>query len=208
MYENTDEVYHFSGRKNYLREISEMSDYNHLRVWFLDKITETTTRINKKEETQASSLVERACDYIQEHFSKDISLDGVSKEINISPYYFSKLFKEEKKENFVEYVTRVRIDYTKKMLKNSENSIKEICVSSGYGDPNYFSRIFKKMTGVTPSEYREGGGRISMKGKINLLLLVGMLILTGVRLLHRKREKKQRRDLTKSKSDLPLIQKF
>ena len=157
VYENTDEVYHFSGRKNYLREISEMSDYNHLRVWFLDKITETTTRINKKEETQASSLVERACDYIQEHFSKDISLDGVSKEINISPYYFSKLFKEEKKENFVEYVTRVRIDYAKKMLKNSENSIKEICVSSGYGDPNYFSRIFKKMTGVTPSEYREGG---------------------------------------------------
>ena len=75
--------------------------------------------------------------------------------VNISPYYFSKVFKEEAGENFIEYLTRTRIGNAKEFLKRSELSIKEICLMSGYGDPNYFSRIFKKQEGVTPSEYRE-----------------------------------------------------
>ena len=75
--------------------------------------------------------------------------------MNISPYYFSKLFKEEAGENFIEYLTKVRIAHAKELLRNPALSIKEICILSGYSDPNYFSRIFKKQEGVTPSEYRD-----------------------------------------------------
>lgn len=150
-------TYRFNSRSNYLKELHSMDDYTALRTWFLDKITESANNISKKEEKQASSLVERACAYIQEHFAEDMSLDEVSKEVNISPYYFSKLFKEEMKENFVEYVTRIRIEHAQKLLRQPEYSIKEICVICGYSDPNYFSRIFKKVTGVTPTEFREGG---------------------------------------------------
>ena len=96
-----------------------------------------------------------AKNYIQENYSRDISLDDVSKEVNISPYYFSKLFKEEAGENFIEYLTRIRIETAKTMLKDPNLSIKEIGVLSGYVDPNYFSRIFKKQTDMTPREYRE-----------------------------------------------------
>lgn len=75
--------------------------------------------------------------------------------MNISPYYFSKLFKEEAGENFIEYLTKVRIAHAKELLRNPALSIKEICILSGYSDPNYFSRIFKKQEGLTPSEYRD-----------------------------------------------------
>ena len=81
--------------------------------------------------------------------------DRVSKVVDISPYYFSKLFKQETGENFIEYLTKVRMKNAEELLKDSSYSIKEICTASGYGDPNYFSRIFKKYEGVTPSEYRE-----------------------------------------------------
>uniref|UniRef100_UPI000A7BF186 helix-turn-helix transcriptional regulator n=1 Tax=Clostridium sp. NkU-1 TaxID=1095009 RepID=UPI000A7BF186 len=58
-------------------------------------------------------------------------------------------------ENFIEYVTRTRIKNARRFLEDSRYSIKEVCIMSGYSDPNYFSRIFKKYEGMTPSEYRE-----------------------------------------------------
>ena len=75
--------------------------------------------------------------------------------MDISPYYFSKLFKQEDGRTFIEYLTGVRIHQAKMLLRNPGNSIKEIGIMCGYSDPNYFSRIFKKYEGVTPSEYRE-----------------------------------------------------
>ena len=96
--------------------------------------------------------------YIRENYSRDISLDEVSREVNISPYYFSKLFKDSTDQNFIEYLTNLRMEKARELLLTTESSMKEICVAVGYADPNYFSRIFKKNTGVTPTEYKENNG--------------------------------------------------
>lgn len=148
--------YQFTGRNHYLKETLEFNVEGELRNWFVEKIFLAARNISLKQEKQASSVVCKARDYINHNFAKDLTLEEVSKEINISPYYFSKLFKEETGENFIEYVTSVRIEHAKELLKNSEYSIKEVCIYSGYSDPNYFSRIFKKYAGLPPSEYREG----------------------------------------------------
>lgn len=101
-------------------------------------------------------MLERAKAYIMSHYSnKNISLDEVSREINISPYYFSKLFKERTGENFIDYVTNIRIQKAKELLKGTDLSMKEICEKIGYSDPNYFSRSFKRRTGLSPTEYKE-----------------------------------------------------
>ena len=76
--------------------------------------------------------------------------------MNISPYYFSKLFKEETGGNFIDYVTAIRMEKAKELLSSTDKSMKEICSAVGYQDPNYFSRSFKKNVGVTPTEYKEG----------------------------------------------------
>lgn len=57
--------------------------------------------------------------------------------------------------NFTEYLTGLRIETAKALLKNRELSIKQVCLDSGYANPNYFSRIFKKWTGITPTEFRD-----------------------------------------------------
>lgn len=106
-------------------------------------------------EKEAVSIIEKAKSYIRDNYKKDISLDEVSREVDISPYYFSKLFKKETGGNFIEYLTEIRLRNARELLKDSGLSIKEICAESGYSDPNYFSRIFKKYEGVTPSEFRE-----------------------------------------------------
>lgn len=149
------EQYSFLARKDYISEVMSCPDYTSLREWFLRKLEDVCRKIGAQKEGQMESIVARAKNYIDDNFSRELSLDDVSKYVNISPYYFSKLFKEEAGENFIEYLTRVRITNAKELLKNPNLSIKEICIMSGYNDPNYFSRIFKKQEDVTPSEYRE-----------------------------------------------------
>lgn len=100
-------------------------------------------------------LISRAKKYIRENYSKSITLEDVSREVHVSPQYLSKLFKEETGENFIDYLTAVRIRISKNMMEDEKRSIKDICFSVGYSDPNYFSRIFKKIVGYTPTEYKE-----------------------------------------------------
>lgn len=149
------EQYGFHSRKGYMTEVLACPDYRSLRQWFLHKLEDVCRKVSTKKEEQSESIISRARTYIRQNFSRELTLDEVSRSVNISPYYFSKLFKEEAGENFIEYLTRVRIAHAKELLKNPALSIKEICIMSGYSDPNYFSRIFKKQEDVTPSEYRE-----------------------------------------------------
>ena len=105
---------------------------------------------------KSDGIVTKAQEYIRQNFRKDLTLEEVAQTAGISPYYFSKLFKEGTGMNFTEYITGLRIERAKQLLSNRELSIKQVCLDSGYGNPNYFSRIFKKWTGITPTEFRDG----------------------------------------------------
>jgi two-component system response regulator YesN len=148
-------TYHFRYRKDYLPTLLQIDNYEQLRKWFIDKVSEACLNIITKKNEQANGVLAKAKSFIEENFHKDLSLEDVSRTVDISPYYFSKLFKEETGENFIEYLTKIRIEKAKKLLQNRDLSIKNICLDTGYSDPNYFSRIFKKQVGMTPTEYRE-----------------------------------------------------
>lgn len=148
--------YNFLDRKDYLEYVVNVKNYEELEYWFCEKISITCKNIIFTKEEHSSSAIYNAKAYMQKNFVRDISLDDVSKAINMNPYYFSKLFKEETGVNFIDYLTRIRIEHAKMLLKNDRLSIKEVCVNSGYSNPNYFSRIFKKYVGKTPTEFREG----------------------------------------------------
>lgn len=149
-------TYHFEDRADYLPRIYNVQRNSELRDWFVAKFGAACNAMSTKKEEHENRLVARAQSYIQEHYKRDLSLDEVSRQLDLSPYYFSKLFKEETDRNFVEYVTGLRITRAKELLAGDDCSIKEICAEVGYSDPNYFSRIFKRNAGgMTPTEYRE-----------------------------------------------------
>ncbi len=153
-YEKGGMTYQFNSRQDYLPAIMGTSDFDELRKWFLDKVMAACQNILGKREEKSNSIIEMSKDYICNNYNKDISLDDVSRAVNISPYYFSKIFKEGTGENFIEYLTNIRIEKAKELLSTTEYSMKEICTMCGYSDPNYFSRSFKKNVGVTPTEYK------------------------------------------------------
>jgi two-component system response regulator YesN len=155
-YESGGMTYRFLHRSDYLPAVMECSNFDELEKWFSVKMSEAARNVTVKKEEKLGSIVEEAKRYISENFTKDISLDEVSGTVDVSPYYFTRLFKEETGETFLEYLTRLRIETAKELMKDTDVSIKDICIKVGYSDPNYFSRIFKKAVGLTPTEYRSG----------------------------------------------------
>ena len=154
-FESGGMVYRFHMRSEYLQCIMEMQSYQSLYEWLEIKISEVCRNILTKKEESTVDIVKKAQLYIEENYSKDIILEEVSKQLQISPYYLSKLFKKRSGNTFIEYLTSVRIEKAKELLRNSSKSMKEICVEVGYADANYFSRTFKKNVGVSPTEYKE-----------------------------------------------------
>lgn len=152
------QTYHFMQRQGYMETVISTDDFGELRQWYLNKIRTATESIVGDKEKTSLSIVEQARQYIEHHFAQDINLNGISREMHVSPYYFSKLFKATTGQNFIEYLTQIRMETAKAKLSGSNQSVKEICLSIGYSDPNYFSRSFKKYAGYSPSEYREAFG--------------------------------------------------
>lgn len=153
-HEKVENVYHFAG-SDYMQQALELEITMELKNWYAEKIYKAAQQVSECEE-QSSEIVTKAKAYMEHHFNKNISLEDVAGEVNISPYYFSKIFKNETGENYIDYLTMLRMEYAEKMVREKKYSIKEICVRAGYNNPNYFSRVFKKYTGFTPSEYKEG----------------------------------------------------
>ncbi len=140
---------------DFISQLQSLDAVSELKHWCIQRIEYVTKSISEAREKKTNSLISKAVDFIKENYRKEITLEDVSKEVNISPHYFSKLFKDEMGENFIDYLTTLRINTAKEIMKSSLMSVKEICYEIGYGDPNYFSRIFKKAVGVTPTEYRD-----------------------------------------------------
>ena len=153
-YESGGMTYRFLHRSDYLPSVMGCNDFDSLERWFSDKMSEASRNVAVKKEEKLDSIVEEAKEYIADNYAKDISLDEISGRVDVSPYYFTRLFKEETGETFLEYLTGLRIDKAKELMEDQDNSIKDICARVGYADPNYFSRIFKKTVGRTPTEYR------------------------------------------------------
>ena len=93
--------------------------------------------------------------YIRTHFSEDLSMQDMARVMNYSDAYFCKLFKQCFKVNFSTYLNEYRVAHAKKMLAETAESIKDISIACGYTDSNYFTRVFRRIAGVTPSEYRQ-----------------------------------------------------
>ena len=93
--------------------------------------------------------------YIQEHFTEPITVSDAAKALNYSPKYFSRLFSREFGVAFQEYLKVIRLNYAYHLLKHSDHPVIDICYSSGFRSPTYFSTAFKEKFGISPSQLRK-----------------------------------------------------
>jgi two-component system response regulator YesN len=150
-----------------------LSDINHITEGFYEIFSETADferlcYLTKKAmeefvqrvfinhgKKQLSDHLSRAVEYIRQKYDNDLTLQKVADAIFVSAFYLSHLFRNEMNTTFSDYVCRYRISKAKDYLKNNKfMRIQEIAEKTGFNDPNYFAKSFKKLVGVTPKEYR------------------------------------------------------
>ena len=137
---------------SYAGENAEIVHFNELQSKL--KIKERHTDATNTGDKEKVALFRSVEQYIKDNIEKELDLETVAAKFNLSIYYFSRIFKDILGYNFPDYVNILRVKKAKLLLQNNEISIKEICYATGYRDPNYFSKVFKKYQGITPSEYK------------------------------------------------------
>ncbi|GLX66113.1 response regulator [Paenibacillus glycanilyticus] len=113
-------------------------------------------RIGEKRTGKVANLVERVRAIIDRDYADgSLTVTDIGREVFLTPTYVSLLFKQETGQTVGEYMTQVRMERAKEMLRDPQYKFYDICYAIGYTDPSYFTKLFKKTTGVTPSGYRE-----------------------------------------------------
>lgn len=106
------------------------------------------------EEIRMNVVAEEIRRYIAGHYKEDLSLQDVAGAMRYSDAYFCKIFKKYFNRSFIVYLNELRIEKAKQMLEDALRNIKDISSEVGYRDSNYFAKVFKRLTGMTPSDYR------------------------------------------------------
>lgn len=115
-------------------------------------------QLRAKRKGNLKEPVEEAKAYIELHLNRELSLEEVADKLGLNPSYFSQLFKQMTKETFVQYRTKRRMERAKKLLSMPHQKITDVSAEVGYADHPHFTKTFKKVCGLTPSEYRESLG--------------------------------------------------
>jgi two-component system response regulator YesN len=130
-----------------------------LRVFIKEMLGCAMTMRDNQSKNQYRDIIGKALEYIDENYaSESISLTNVAEHTNVSANYFSAAFSQEMKQTFVEYLTMKRMEKAKELLRNCDDSVCEISQAVGIDNYTYFCRLFKKIIGTTPTEYRKRNG--------------------------------------------------
>ena len=151
---SVDADYAFRLFHQYVTAIKEASTLNELTLILEDMINKYTNSVLHIDSISHVGVIKKASKYVHNHLSEAIRLQEVADYIGLSPNYFSSLFKKEMNLAFADYVNHIRIKESQYLLKTTDQSILDIALSVGFNNQNYFTTIFKKVTGITPKQYR------------------------------------------------------
>ena len=126
-----------------------------LYAFYTDTCAECLGRCEQEKKSIEDKPIRLAKQYIQKHYSEAISLETVSAEVGFNPAYFSTVFKKATGTNFMDYVKTVRVENAKDLLARTRMDVASVAQAVGYTDIKYFTRLFRQLTSLTPSDYRK-----------------------------------------------------
>ena len=150
---NIDEIFGVNFNcYSYLEGVDSISE---VKVWFIEVGIRVNDLIKKERIYSSKALIEKAKEYVIKNYNDcDISVEILSSHLHVSPTYFSTIFKRETEMNFVNFLTTVRLEEAVRLLNTTDDKTYIIAEKVGYPEANYFSYVFKKQYGVSPSRYR------------------------------------------------------
>ena len=140
-----------------------MTSFQGLQNWWMDFIPKFTGQFFTRQKKSESDIIQSALNYIEENLDKPIQLSDAARLIGVSEPYLSSFFKSSMNENFIPYVNRQKVKRAKELLADGK-LVYQVSDILGYENTTYFSKVFKRVEGMTPEQYRKnlyernGGG--------------------------------------------------
>ncbi|WP_042460675.1 response regulator transcription factor [Neobacillus dielmonensis] len=150
-----------SGVFDYLLKPVELDDMKAcLEKWLEHRLKQEADKqransVESKVDSSGLSTIEKVIQYVKSKVPGDVTLSEAAEHVHLNPSYLSKLFKDKMDQNFMDFVLDIRMNEAKRLLERTSLRVTEISDRLGYSDITYFSNIFKRKTGVPPSEYRK-----------------------------------------------------
>jgi two-component system response regulator YesN len=134
-------------------QVVELKTLSEISEWSKQYLSILMQLLVVREETNAANSVERAKRFISEQYRSDLTLEEVANHVFLHPVYFSRMFKQATGMNYIDFLTRIRIQEAIRLLEAGEHKIYEITAMVGYKNREYFTRLFKQTTGLSPKDY-------------------------------------------------------
>lgn len=139
--------------EEFIESISEVMDKIHGKTYVNEPAEELALEVSGYKNSNSSEIVETAKRYIEQNYTKEISLEEIAGHVSVSSFYLSRIFSKREGMTYKDYLIKLRMERAKQLLKEGKKSIKEISIDVGYIDQNYFSRAFKKYYNKSPKEF-------------------------------------------------------
>lgn len=144
---------------NYLKQIDNFKTIEELTHWLSKIMIRFSDFVFNLKDVKHVDIIYKAIEFIKKNYMQKLSLEEVAAHVYLSASYFSKIFKEEMKVNFNTYLNNFRIEMSKKLLLDDSISLVDVSSIVGFEDQSYFSKVFKKVTDISPGKYRESRGK-------------------------------------------------
>ena len=140
--------------EDFMSQIEQYSDADQLALWISGIVRRFVVQAFDLAQVKHSDVVFKTTNYVKRNCSEKLSLDSLAREVFLSKSYLSSIFKKETGMSLTAYITKVRVEKSKKMLIEENSSLAHISGQCGFKDQSYFTKVFKKETGISPKKFR------------------------------------------------------
>ncbi len=139
----------------YIQELGKIKSIEELCIWVVKVLDRFTESVYENRNIKNVDIIRKTREFIRTNYKKKIKLVDISKAIYLSPYYLSHIFKRETGVTLMEYLAKVRIEEAKYLLENTSLNTTRLAFDVGYSDQSYFCKVFKKIEGISPYDYKK-----------------------------------------------------
>ncbi len=139
--------------ENCQKTLSTKKNFYTLSDWLFDNVTSFLEGLFTYPDAKHTNLIHKCIQYISQNYAEYLTLEETAKALSHSPDYLGRIFKQETGVTFNHYVNNLRIEKAKKLIRNTDMRLTDISHMVGYADQSYFTKVFRRITGISPSEY-------------------------------------------------------